>query len=105
MIIDNVTPSGFINEAARRLMALRQAFEQVQEFQNYLAGIAVTDLEATSTASPPGLGLSASYAQGVKTAFADADALRQLYQTGSLPGAYTLPYVFESSQAPIIGAQ
>lgn len=104
MIIDNVTPSGFIAEAARRLIALRQAFEEVQEFQNYLNSVAVTDLEAASTGSPPGLGFSAAYAQAVKSAFADADALRQLYQTGSLPGTYTLPYVFEASQAPVIGA-
>lgn len=99
MITENVTAQTLISVAAQRLLALRNALIGVQEFQTYLAGIANADLEAAP------LSLSAAYVAALKSAFADADALRQLYQAGSLPGTYTLPYVFQSSQAPVIGPQ
>jgi hypothetical protein len=103
MITDNVTPTQFIQMATERLLALQRALKGVEEFQTYLAGISSADLQATGTS---GLSLSEAYANGVKSAFADADAVRQFWETGLPPGTYPQPpsaYVYQASAAPIIG--
>lgn len=103
MFTDNVTAAGLIAQAQRELSALAAALTAIQHTQQWLSGLSLTDLEGTA---PNGLGLSAGYAQALKSAYADADALRQIYQAGQPPSTYpqaATAYVYETSQAPVIG--
>lgn len=102
MITDNETPANLIARAGQVLQDWFNAMDEVQQFQEYLSGIAVADLENTAA----GMGFSAAYAQGLKSAFADADAARQLIQTGLPPSSYPQPpsaYVYAASIYAIMG--
>jgi hypothetical protein len=103
VITDNITPVQLIAMAAQRLWEFHQALKGIEELQSLLAGISVADLQATGSG---GLGLSQQYAQGVKSAFADADAVRQIWETGLPPGTYPQPasaYPYSASAYPIMG--
>lgn len=82
--------------AVIRLVALRNALEDVADFYKWTSAQALADLQA--------LGFSATDAQTLQTAFADANELYALYNGGGL-GAYTLPYNFSASQRQVIGPQ
>jgi hypothetical protein len=49
------------------------------------------------------IGFSSADATTLKSAFADAAALGQLYDVGTLPAGYTLPYTFGASQRQVTG--
>lgn len=84
-----------VNSTAK-LRALRDALADIQDLYQWSSAQALADLEA--------LGLTATDAQKLQTAIADANELAVLYKGGGL-GAYTLPYNFSATQAEIIGAQ
>lgn len=81
--------------AVGRLQALRRALQDCEDMNEWLAGLSQTDLSNA--------GFSGADADTLKSAFADAGALHQLYDQGTLPGTYTLPYVFGASQRDVLG--
>lgn len=93
-IFGGITQAYVVNNAQAKLQALRRALEDVQDFHQWLAAYADTDLVA--------LGFTQADADAVLSAFADASELATLYNGGGL-GAYTLPYNFSASQRIVIG--
>lgn len=83
--------------AITRLQVLRAALDDCQNMNEWLAGLSTTDLA--------NIGFSSADAGTLKSAFADAGALWQLYNQGTLPGSYTLPYTFGASQRQVLGPQ
>lgn len=97
---NGITAQYIINNAQQKLANLRNALEDCENMHQWLAGVAVTDLEAAP------LNFSAADAQAILTALADADAIYQIYSTGQAPGTYpqvTGPYVYAASQRAVIG--
>lgn len=93
----NINPLSVIAQAQARLLEVRKAFEGISELQSWLSGQLDSDLE--------GAGFSASDLQSLRAAMADASALAQLYNSGTLPNTYTLPYTFGATQRIVIGPQ
>jgi hypothetical protein len=91
--------SGQVTLAAiTRLQALRRALQDCQDMNAWLAGMSVTDLS--------NIGFSGPDAGTLKSAFADAAALGQLYDLGTVPGTYPQPasaYVYGASQRLVLG--
>jgi hypothetical protein len=87
-----------IQQAQQELLALRTALGGVDELHQWLAS--QTDSDLTS-----GLGFNATELGQIRSALADAHAFVQLYEAGTLPGTYSLPYVFGASQRIVIGPQ
>lgn len=97
-----VNTSQVVTIAQSRLTALRNALEDCHDMRQWLAAYAAADLEAAPVS------LDATSANALLNAFADADALYQLYNTGALtspPQGYTTPgtYQFGASQRVVIG--
>lgn len=97
-----ITQQYVVNNAQTRLAALRDALEACHDFRQWLAAYSAADLEAAPVS------LDTTSAPAIFSAFADADALYQLYTTGALtspPSGYTTPgtYVFGASQRVVIG--
>lgn len=90
-----------INNAQAKLSALRNALEACENMHQWLAGVALADLEAAP------LSFTASDAQAILTALADADALYQIYLSGQAPATYPqvtgTPYPYGASQRAVIG--
>jgi hypothetical protein len=88
--------------AQNALTALRSALVECHNIRAWLAAYASADLVAAPVS------LDSASANAILSAFADADALYQLYMTGALaspPSGYTTPgtYVFGASQRVVIG--
>lgn len=97
-----VTSQYVVNNAQAKLNTLRRALEDCHDMRQWLSALSAADLEAAPVS------LDATSAQSLLNAFADADALYQLYSTGALtspPSGYTTPgtYVFGASQRIVIG--
>jgi hypothetical protein len=97
-----ITSAFIVNNAQAKLAALRNALRDCDNFYQWLKTYTVTDLEAAP------ISMDAVSAQDLFNAFADADALYQLYTTGALaapPSGYTTPgtYIFGVSQRVVIG--
>jgi hypothetical protein len=92
-----ITSTQVTGIAVARLQALRRALEDCQDMNQWLAGLSQADLT--------NIGFAAGDANTLKSAFADAGALQQLYDLGTLPGTYTLPYTFGASQRAVLGPQ
>lgn len=80
--------------AVNKLAALRRALSDVADFNAWLAGLSLNDLQA--------INFPAADAQTLKSAFADANQLNVFYNGGPL-GSYSLPYPFGASQRQVIG--
>lgn len=76
------------------LSTLRTALEAAADLYAWSSALSIADLEA--------IGFTASDAQAILTAAADANEPAVLYRGGGL-GSYTLPYNFSASQAAVIG--
>ena len=88
--------------AQNALTALRSALVDCHNIRQWLAAYAAADLVAAPVS------LDSTSANALLSAFADADALYQLYTTGALtspPSGYTTPgtYSFGASQRVVIG--
>lgn len=94
-VFGGITGTQVTGIAVARLQALRRALDDCQDMNEWLAGLSITDLGS--------IGFSSGDAGTLKSAFADAGALWQLYDAGTLPGSYTLPYVFGASQRQVLG--
>lgn len=97
-----ITQQYVVNNAQTRLAALRRALEDCHDYYQWLTAYSATDLEAAPVS------LDTVSAPAIYSAFADADALYQLYTTGALtspPSGYTTPgtYKFGASQRVVIG--
>lgn len=95
-----ITQAYVVNNAQQKLAALRDALTQCEQFYQWLSAYAATDLEAAP------ISLDSVSAPAIFAAFADANALYQIYTTGQAPGSYpqvTGPYVYAASQRVIIG--
>ncbi len=92
---EGITVVSVMSSASARLQALRRALQDCQDMNEWLAGMAEADLT--------NIGFAAGDADTLKSAFADAGALWQLYDQGTLPGSYTLPYTFGTSQRQVLG--
>lgn len=90
-----------VNNAQAKLAALQRAIEDVANFYKWLSAYSVADLEDAST-----INMDAASAQAIFTAFADANALAQINETGLPPASYPQPasaYVYANSQRVVIG--
>jgi hypothetical protein len=93
-----ITQAYVTNNAQAKLVALRNALEDVENFYQWLSNYALTDLE--------GLNFNANDGQQILNAFADANAMYQIYNTGQAPSTYpqvTSPYTYATSQRLVIG--
>lgn len=84
----------------QRLIALRNALQDVSALYDWSSGVAAADLVA--------LGFSAADAATLQSAIADAHALALIYTTGQPPNTYpqaASAYVYASSQRQVIGPQ
>lgn len=93
-----ITESNVTTNAQARLMALRLALEEAENYHAWLSAYAAADLEAAP------LSMDAASATALLSAFADAHELYVLFTGGGL-GTYTLPYNFSASIDAIIGPQ
>ena len=90
--------ASIINQVQMGLVQLRNAFGVVGEMQKWADGVTQDDLV--------GLGMSTADAAGVLSAIADANAMKQIYDTGQAPDTYpqvSAPYVYGDSQRRVIG--
>jgi hypothetical protein len=94
-VFGSITQAAVVSSAVTRLQALRRALDDCQDMNQWLASQSQTDLT--------NIGFSGPDANSLKSAFADAGALQQLYSLGTLPGTYTLPYTFGASQRAVLG--
>lgn len=95
-----ITEAYIVNNAQAKLAALRNALIDCEQFYLWLAAYAAADLEAAPVS------MDAPSATAIFSAFADANALYQVYVTGQAPGSYpqvTGPYVYAASQRVVIG--
>jgi hypothetical protein len=95
-----ITEAYVVNNAQQKLSALRNALVDCEEFYQWLSAYAAADLEAAP------ISMDAASATALFSAFADANALYQIYTTGQAPGTYpqvTGPYNYSASQRVIIG--
>jgi hypothetical protein len=95
-----ITSAYVVNNAQSKLAALRDAITQCEQFYQWLIAYSATDLEAAP------INMDVPSANALFTAYADANALYQIYMTGQAPGTYpqvTGPYVYAASQRVIIG--
>jgi hypothetical protein len=92
---DGITVDYVNSNAQAKLAALRRALHDVADFYAWLSAYAPADLVS--------LGFSAAGAQDIFSAFADANGMAQIYNTGTdsrNPGA---GYVYANSQRVVIG--
>jgi hypothetical protein len=93
------TPQYIINNAQAKLAALRNALAECEEYYQWLIGYAQADLT--------GIGMATLDVSSIFTAFADANAFYQVWNTGQAPGSYpqvtTTPYVYAASMRIVIG--
>jgi len=92
------TQQVIIYQSQAKLAALRNALDDVVNFYLWLTAYANSDLVAA--------GFSSADASALLAAFADGNALCQIYRTGLPPGTYPQPpsaYVYAASQRTIIG--
>jgi hypothetical protein len=89
------SPQQIVQLAQARLLALLRALNDIDDFYKWLS--AQADLDLT------GIGFSATDLGTLRSAVADAHALVQLFESGTLPGTYTLPYTFGASQRLVLG--
>ena len=94
--------SQVVATAQNALTVLRNALVDCHNFRQWLAAYSAADLEAAPVS------LDATSASAILSAFADANALYQLYNTNALtspPSGYTTPgtYSFGASQRTVIG--
>lgn len=95
-----VTQQFIVNNAQSKLANLRNALVACEQFYLWLSGLSAADLEAAP------ISLDATSATALLSAFADANALYQIFTTGLPPGSYPQPasaYVYGNSQRVIIG--
>lgn len=95
-----ITEAYIINNAQAKLAALRNALEDAENFYQWLSAYAAADLEAAPVS------MDAASATALFGAFADANALYQIYSTGLPPSTYPQPasaYPYAASQRVIIG--
>jgi hypothetical protein len=95
-----ITQAYIVNNAQAKLATLRNALEDVENFYQWLITNAQTDIEA----SP--ISMDTASTSALFTAFADANAMYQIYSTGLPPGTYPQPtsaYTYATSQRVIIG--
>jgi hypothetical protein len=96
-----ITEQYIVNNAQSALVQLRDALDRVNDYYLWLSAYAATDLEAAP------ISMDSVSAGNVLSAFADAHALYQIYNTGQAPSSYPqvtgTPYVFGASQRIVIG--
>jgi hypothetical protein len=95
-----ITEAYVVNNAQNKLEALKSALIDCEQFYLWLSAYAPADLEAAPVS------MDSVSAQAIFTAFADANALYQIYTTGLPPGTYPQPasaYPYAASQRVIIG--
>lgn len=95
-----ITEAYVVNNAQTKLAALRDALGDVVNFYDWLSAYAAADLEAAPVS------MDSVSASALFSAFADANALAQIYLTGLPPSSYPQPasaYVYAASQRVIIG--
>lgn len=90
---DGKTAASITNAVQIQLGALRTALERCQDIYRWTSGLGLPDLEA--------IGFTASDAQDILSAVADANSLAVLYYGGTFGGS--LPYNFSASQAAVLG--
>lgn len=84
----------------QKLQVLRNALESCNDLFRWSSALSSADLEA--------VGFSATDAQSLLTAVADANALYVLFNTGLPPSTYPQPpsaYIYATSQAVVTGPQ
>lgn len=98
MIATGLSQSQVQNLVQQRLIALRNALDDVQKLYGWTSGLSPADL---STAS----GWSTGDATGVQAAVADANGLAIIAQTGTDPRNPGANYVYLASIRGVVGPQ
>lgn len=98
-IFGGISQAYITNNAQAKLSALRNALIDAEQMYLWLSQYANADLVA--------LGFASADATDILSAFADANALYQIYMTGQAPGTYPqvtgTPYIYAASQRTVIG--
>jgi hypothetical protein len=97
--------TGITNQVQMILVNLRNALVDAEQANLWAQGVSMGDLINAGFAPDPGDPTTSPDAQALKSALADAAALKQLAYAGSLPDNYPPDYVFVSSLLNIIGAR
>jgi hypothetical protein len=95
-----ITEQYIVNNAQSVLGQLRDALDRVNNFYLWLSAYAATDLEAAPVS------MDSVSTGNLLSAFADAHALYQIYNTGQAPASYpqvASPYVYGASQRIVVG--
>jgi hypothetical protein len=95
-----ITEQYIINNAQAKLSALRDSLTDCEQFYQWLITNAQSDIEAAP------ISMDTASTSALFTAFADANALYQIYSTGLPPGTYPQPasaYTYATSQRVVIG--
>lgn len=95
-----ITEQYIVNNAQSKLSALRNSLAQCEEFYQWLTTNVQADLEAAP------ISMDTASTTALFNAFADANALYQIYTTGLPPGTYPQPasaYTYATSQRVVIG--
>lgn len=90
-----ISPPQVIQVTQARLASLLRALNDVDDLYKWLAAQSDADLTA--------IGFGVTDLGVLKSAVADAHALVQLFEAGTLPASYSLPYVFGASQRAVLG--
>ncbi len=97
---ENMTPAQLIQLVSQALVNHRQALNVLNELYKWTSGLSVADL----TGAP--IGMSATNANAILAAVADAHAEYLIHNTGQAPSTYpqvTGPYPYGASQTAVIG--
>jgi hypothetical protein len=95
-----ITEAYIVSNAQNKLAALRDALIGCEQFYQWLSVYAQSDLQAAP------ISMDTASTGSLFSAFADANALYQIYTTGLPPGTYPQPasaYTYATSQRVVIG--
>lgn len=99
-VFGGITQAQVTQAVTSKLIALRTALNDVADLHEWTSGLSEADLM--------NIGFAQADADAILSAVADASAVAQIYTTGLPPGTYPQPasaYVYEASQAGVIGPQ
>lgn len=95
-----ITEQYIVNNAQTKLAALRDALTQCQQFYQWLSAYTQADLQAAP------ISMDTASTNSLFSAFADANALYQIYNTGQPSAGYpqaSSAYTYANSQRVVIG--
>jgi hypothetical protein len=96
-----LSPAQVVSLIQTKLIAHRNALNDLQDLYRWTSGLAVADMETAA-------GLSAADASTYLSAVADGNAEANTHYNGTPGGAYPAPssdYIYANTQAQVVGPQ